>query len=218
MAAYFSLFLLLQQLLLQPLVLQLLQHAQADPSVPGLQSIAAAASARAPEAGALTNAAPPVKTAATEATLRGGQGQQDSAAAVSTAVPSEPAGATTAAANATEGAADSAAAESVERLLKGQVKLPLTYSSILSLLPQLQQRFPHLVRVKDAVKTFDLEEEAKEYDHLNLLLLLLVLLLLLLLLLLLIWLLLWLLLLLICLLLLLLLLLPLLLLLLLLPL
>ncbi|CDJ33111.1 zinc carboxypeptidase, putative [Eimeria mitis] len=156
MAAYFSLFLLLQQLLLR-LLLQLLlpqlQFAQADPPLDTLQQLAAAAARRPGDPDA---AAAALKPAAAETTLRGVHGQQESSAPLSTA-------AATAAATADAAAATAdAAAAAVERLLKGQLELPLTYSSILSLLPLLQQRFPHLVRVKDAVKVFGLQDEAKE--------------------------------------------------------
>ncbi|OEH80204.1 putative zinc carboxypeptidase [Cyclospora cayetanensis] len=47
----------------------------------------------------------------------------------------------------------------LDRLLQGKQPLPLTYGAIRSLLPMLQQRYPHLVRVRDAVEAFGLEDE-----------------------------------------------------------
>lgn len=68
-------------------------------------------------------------------------------------------------------AADAAAAEAVDKLLKGGVRLPLTYASITTLLPQLQRRYPHLIRLRDATEVFGLQDEISRYRLLQSLLL-----------------------------------------------
>lgn len=58
-----------------------------------------------------------------------------------------------------DAAADAAAAEAVDKLIKGRQPLPLTYESIVSLLPKLQRVYPHLIRIQDAAETFGLQDE-----------------------------------------------------------
>ncbi|KAL8430882.1 hypothetical protein Efla_005269 [Eimeria flavescens] len=143
-------------LLLLLLLLTLLLRSGAEQQEP-LQ-VATSSSPQSP-AGDAAAAKPGPPTALAASREAGSLGTAAAAASHAAAAVAAAAPGLAAAAGRPDAAGDAAAAQAVEKLLRGHQQLPLTYSSILQLLPQLQRRYPHLIRVREAVEAFGLQDQ-----------------------------------------------------------
>ncbi|KAL8271176.1 hypothetical protein Esti_004837 [Eimeria stiedai] len=148
-----------QLLLLLFLLLQLLLRANAEQPRPLNDEVLASQSSGAAAAGAAKQQEAAAAGSLQRAHDSDTAAASHAAAAIAEAAPAAAPEAAGAAAAAADAAADAAAAQAVEKLLRGQQRLPLTYSNVLQLLPQLQRRYPHLIRVRDAVKAFGLQDQ-----------------------------------------------------------